>query len=223
MTTIIGSVGRNGRNNRTDVTLVQQLLNADLPPGMARLAADGYFGPKTFAAVAGFQRRRGLAPSGQLSPGAPTWQVLTREPGANPPLNIPAPAAPGAWPANFTFEQFWAFTEPLDGGFPADCMFMVKDLHVATGMGTTFSGKAKRASGLAMALKLEWVSKYDPSTRCSEMRKLCIASLSWSGNEFRFRDFCRACRAKDGLRPRRNADSKAPKALTGVARMRSSA
>lgn len=63
------------------------------------------------------------------------------------------------WPAKFTFEQFWDFTEPLEGGFAADCMFMVQDLQVATGMGITFTGKSNRGAGLAMAKALEWVYK----------------------------------------------------------------
>lgn len=63
------------------------------------------------------------------------------------------------WPAKFTFEQFWKFTQPLEGGFAANCMFMVQDLQVATGMGVTFSGKAHRADGLRRALALPWLNK----------------------------------------------------------------
>jgi hypothetical protein len=63
------------------------------------------------------------------------------------------------FPAKFTFDQFWNFTEPLEGGIAADCMYMVKDLQVATGMGITFTGKDNRALGLEMAKKLDWVYK----------------------------------------------------------------
>lgn len=63
------------------------------------------------------------------------------------------------WPAKFTFDEFWNFTEPLEGGFAADCMFMVQDLQVATGMGITFTGKANRNPGLQMAKALDWVYK----------------------------------------------------------------
>jgi hypothetical protein len=63
----------------------------------------------------------------------------------------------GDWPAKFTFEQFWNFTEPLEGGFAANCMLMVQDLQVATGMGITFKNKAEKATGIAMAKRLEWV------------------------------------------------------------------
>jgi hypothetical protein len=64
-----------------------------------------------------------------------------------------------AWPAKFTFDEFWSFTEPLEGGFAADCMFMVQDLQVATGMGITFTGKNNRDAGLRMAKALKWVNK----------------------------------------------------------------
>src|SRR5262249_21237099 len=84
---------------------------------------------------------------------------------------IPAPAPPaGSWKAKFTFDQFWNFTQPLEGGHAANMMFMVQDLQVATGMGITFSDKVHRNSGLAMALALDWIYKPgDPKVgqRCS--------------------------------------------------------
>jgi hypothetical protein len=63
------------------------------------------------------------------------------------------------WPAKFTFDEFWNFTEPLEGGFAADCMYMVQDLQVATGMGITFTGRNNRALGVQMAKALDWVYK----------------------------------------------------------------
>ena len=63
------------------------------------------------------------------------------------------------WPAKFTFDEFWNFTEPLEGGIAADCMFMVQDLQVATAMGLTFTGKNNRNAGLLMAQDLEWKNK----------------------------------------------------------------
>ena len=162
MANIMGNVGQGGRNHRPDVSLVQQLLNAAMPPGKIRLVTDGLFGAKTLAALADFQRRSGLRPNGLVAPGDSTWQKLSQGPGAFQALHpqVP-PAAPpvSAWPAKFTFEQFWNFTEPLEGGFAADCMFMVQDLQVATGMGITFKGKGDRNGGLAMAVALEWVFK----------------------------------------------------------------
>ncbi len=69
------------------------------------------------------------------------------------------------WPAKFTFEEFWNFTEPLEGGMAANCMFMVQDLQVATAMGITFTGKANPALGLAMAQALTWVFKPEHPNR----------------------------------------------------------
>jgi hypothetical protein len=68
-------------------------------------------------------------------------------------------APEAAWPAKFTFDEFWNFTEPLEGGMAADCMFMVQDLQVATAMGITFTGKSNRNAGLRMAQQLEWTNK----------------------------------------------------------------
>jgi hypothetical protein len=75
--------------------------------------------------------------------------------------DVTAASPAGAdWPAKFTFDEFWSFTEPLEGGYPAvDCMIMVQDLQVATAMGITFTTKANRNPGLAMAKDLQWVYK----------------------------------------------------------------
>ena len=170
MSDLSGSVGKGGKNNRPDVKLVQQLLNAELPAGKTPLATDGIFGPKTGGALFDFQKRKNLGTSGLVAPRDATWRTLTQGTAAQRTLNphIPAPAAPsGVWPAKFTFEQFWDFTEPLEGGFAANCMLMVQDLQVATGMGITFSNKADRNTGLAMALRMKWVSKHDASKECS--------------------------------------------------------
>ena len=276
MANLLGSVGQNGKNNRPDVRLIQQLLNVSLPDGRAPLLVDGLVGPKTIAALIDFQRRKGLAQTALVLPVDPTWhklsQGVTSVQTLLPPVAAPV-APPAAWPAKFTFDQFWSFTEPLEGGIAANCMFMVDDLQVATGMGITFTGKANRNAGLAMALALEWVFKPDhpkanqpctPAditldydtvlakeelgrkgsgflsewmkiTNCritsdglkravrnrivgninyiKNLRKgpsignfdsfpadaqLCVASLTWAmGNEFRFPNFCKACREAD--------------------------
>jgi hypothetical protein len=161
----MGRVGRGAQNIRSDVQVVQQLLNAHLPAGLARLKVDGIIGPKTLAALQDFQRVNvsgmSFAPTCIVAAGDPTWQKLTQppRPAARVMLAVAVAQPAGAWPAKFTFEQFWDFTEPLEGGFAADCMFMVQDLQVATGMGITFTGKANRNAGLAEALALEWTNK----------------------------------------------------------------
>jgi hypothetical protein len=71
----------------------------------------------------------------------------------------PSMAAPSDRPAKFTFADFWRFTEGLDGGLTANCLFMTEDLHVGTAMGLRFRGKADREAGLAMATALGWIFK----------------------------------------------------------------
>ena len=45
------------------IDIVQQALNARTPTGLAALAVDGVFGPKTEARVKEFQRNEGLVPA----------------------------------------------------------------------------------------------------------------------------------------------------------------
>lgn len=162
MANLLGSVGQSGKNNQLDVRLIQRLLNDALPPGKPRLIVDGLIGPKTLSVLIEFQRSRGLVPTGTVLPSDPTWHKLAQGSATAHTLTPPiaAPTAPTAtWPAKFSFDEFWSFTEPLEGGIQANCMFMVTDLQVATGMGITFKGKVDRNGGLAMALALDWVYK----------------------------------------------------------------
>jgi Putative peptidoglycan binding domain len=86
--TITGSVGRGGKNfPPSDVMTVQYLLNC-VPAtqgGPAKeLAVDGAAGPKTIAAIEGFQRRMGGFADGRVDPGGATLRALqTRDPYPN--------------------------------------------------------------------------------------------------------------------------------------------
>jgi putative chitinase len=79
---ITGSVGLNGRNDLADVTVVQILLNANLPriPGapLAPLDPDGRIGRKTLDALAAFETGvLGLPESDRIvAPGDSTVQAL---------------------------------------------------------------------------------------------------------------------------------------------------
>jgi len=96
--TITGSVGRGGRNYPpSDVMTVQYLLNC-VPAtqgGPAKeLAVDGAAGPKTIAAIEGFQRKLGGFPDGRVDPGGATLRALqVRDP--NPNQSLAADAAKG--------------------------------------------------------------------------------------------------------------------------------
>lgn len=73
-----GSVGRGGKNNWMDTTLVQHLLNDHTTPPMQYLSVDGLVGPRTIGAIKHFQKQVvGLEyPDGSVEPDGPTLQCL---------------------------------------------------------------------------------------------------------------------------------------------------
>lgn len=79
MATIRASVGRGGRNQRTDVKAVQSLLNDHVKPPIRLLAEDGLVGPKTIQAITNFQRDvvRLPRPDGRVDPGYRTIETLS--------------------------------------------------------------------------------------------------------------------------------------------------
>lgn len=103
---IFGSVGRNGVNDKADVTTVQKLLNAararlkaaGVPfTGFAPLVPDGICGKYTTAAILVFQREvaRLAHPDGRVDPDGKTLQVLTDVAAADVP-HLPAVAKKSA-------------------------------------------------------------------------------------------------------------------------------
>jgi peptidoglycan hydrolase-like protein with peptidoglycan-binding domain len=83
---ISASVGKGGKNNPADVTLVQNLL---IKHG-AGIKADGDCGPKTIAAIEAFQQAKLGFADGLISPGGKTWTALNAAPssgGQTPPAN----------------------------------------------------------------------------------------------------------------------------------------
>lgn len=101
--TITGSVGRGGKNfPPSDVMTVQYLLNC-VPAtqgGPAKeLAVDGAAGPKTIAAIEGFQRKLGGFADGRVDPGGATLRALqTRDPYPNQPMAQGGQAKQGQFP-----------------------------------------------------------------------------------------------------------------------------
>ncbi len=77
---IFGSVGRNGANLFGDVTIIQQLINLNLPVPLRPIAVDGQCGPATEFAIEALQRRAlsMTQPTGKLEPNDPTFNFLTR-------------------------------------------------------------------------------------------------------------------------------------------------
>lgn len=96
--TITGSVGRGGRNYpHSDVMTVQYLLNC-VPAAQGgpakELVVDGAAGPRTIAAIEGFQRRLGGFADGRVDPGGATLRALqARDP--HPNQSLAADAAKG--------------------------------------------------------------------------------------------------------------------------------
>ena len=79
MTAIIrASVGRGGYNNKSDVRIIQRLLNEATPTGQGPLAVDGIVGPKTIAAIQSFQKVAGGVVDGRVDPHGPTIKRLAR-------------------------------------------------------------------------------------------------------------------------------------------------
>jgi peptidoglycan hydrolase-like protein with peptidoglycan-binding domain len=81
MNEIIASVGEGGRNQPTDVTLIQQLLTIvaqfpgeDIGPG----EINGQCNDRTKRAIRTFQKRLFPAPDGRIDPGGRTMQSLIR-------------------------------------------------------------------------------------------------------------------------------------------------
>jgi hypothetical protein len=96
---ISASVGRGGMNLRSDVLLVQQLINSHLPIPLRPLAVDGNCGALTIGAIEEIQRSslQTNAPDGRVDPDSATFRFLTGG-GVQAP---PKPAAgSGTFPAD---------------------------------------------------------------------------------------------------------------------------
>ena len=107
MATITGSVGRGGRNLRSDVITIQKLINDNILSivPLARVVEDGACGPRTIGAIEEFQRRvvKMLEPDGRVDPGGSTLRRLNGEASPGPSLGLPP------------FQSLWAcllYTSP---------------------------------------------------------------------------------------------------------------
>jgi hypothetical protein len=93
------SVGAGGANARSEVAAIQSALNG-IPGSLAGpeppLATDGLIGPKTLAAIRGFQAGWLDVRDGRIDPGGPTLACLNAAVGA------PSARAPGDLPARAT-------------------------------------------------------------------------------------------------------------------------
>src|SRR5690349_18270659 len=96
---ISGSVGRGGKNLRSDVLLVQGLINSHLPIPLSPLKVDGICGQFTIGAIEEIQRRHlhMNPPDGRVDLNGATFHFLTGG-------GVPTPPKPalgsGPFPAN---------------------------------------------------------------------------------------------------------------------------
>jgi hypothetical protein len=96
MSNIGASVGKGGVNNKADVTIVQQLLNAHVRAmGLALLDEDGRIGDNTNDAITRYQQMvlGNANPDGRIDVGGGTWKALSAGTGVTPPPAPPAAAA----------------------------------------------------------------------------------------------------------------------------------
>lgn len=100
MATISRAVGRGVTNpNKSDVLLVQQLLNQHRRPPLRPIDEDGKTGPDTIAAIEDFQRRvvKMTKPDGRVDPGGTTLKALSGQPLGSPVAPAaPSPASPAS-------------------------------------------------------------------------------------------------------------------------------
>lgn len=163
MATLQDSVGRGGQNNRSDVILVQQLLNQNLPIPLQVLKVDGIVGPRTIFTIEEYQRWKvpSIRADGRVDPGGKTFRALTlgvgrQPPGPPPPL--PAPTVPPGPAAGailrFSVAQFRAFSKDLEG----EVLNMYIDTHnpplVTIGVGNMIEP-------ISVALSIDFVYKSD--------------------------------------------------------------
>ncbi len=96
---ICGSVGKCGANRRGDVYTVQYLLNC-VPVSYGgpceELVLDGWVGPKTLAAIHGFQKANLGFADGRVDPGGKTFnQLMHYDPYPSQELSLPSASAAG--------------------------------------------------------------------------------------------------------------------------------
>lgn len=126
---ISGSVGRGGKNRPEDVIVVQYLLNC-VPSKQGgptqELILDGLSGPKTCAAIQGFQSAAlGFADS-RVDPGGQTFTaLLDYDPYPNQKLTLPASSAGakggkrGGTPSTNSWDP-WGYNNPAGENYQKD-------------------------------------------------------------------------------------------------------
>ena len=151
---ISGSVGRGGVNDRNDVLTVQRLINAKLPTPLSPLDEDGVCGPLTIQAIEDIQRSNlGMPlPDGRIDPNSATFAFLNGNP-------VP-PAVPAiAWGAKVSV-AFKAKVIKISDNLGFDPNYLMAAMAFESG--ETFSASVKNAASGATGL-----IQFMPSTATS--------------------------------------------------------
>jgi hypothetical protein len=153
---ISGSVGRGGVNDRNDVLTVQRLINAKLPTPLQPLGEDGVCGPLTILAIEEIQRRnlRMPRPDGRIDPNGATFAFLTGNP-----IPLPPPMPRIAWGAKVSV-AFKAKVIKISNNLGIDPNYLMA--AIAFESGETFSASVKNAASGATGL-----IQFMPSTATS--------------------------------------------------------
>lgn len=80
MKNIVASVGRHGKNFKSDTILIQELINRATRPPFRLLKIDGIAQFHTISAIDRFQKEvlKFKKPDGLVEPGGKTWRALSR-------------------------------------------------------------------------------------------------------------------------------------------------
>jgi hypothetical protein len=142
------SVGNNGRNVRSDVRIIQALLNANAPIPMSLIPEDGLCGPATISAIRYIQRRflHSSDPDGRVDPTGPTLRFLA-DPGK---VATPPPATGSiAWGAKVS-PEFKAKVIKICTNLAMDPNFLMSAMAFESG--ESFSPSVKNPSSSATGL-----------------------------------------------------------------------
>jgi Transglycosylase SLT domain len=159
---ISGSVGRQGANHRSDVKLVQQLLNRARGAGQFLLRVDGYCGSHTIAAIEEFQSKilQFRRPDGIVRPLGPTitaLSTLATHPTGSPHTNQLTNRSPNGAPLEgLSANDKIAWSGKVSQNFKQKVIAICKEIDVAPDFlmaamafesGETFSPSANNAAG----------------------------------------------------------------------------
>lgn len=153
------SVGAEGVNRSADVLTVQRLLNRRVNElGVARLAEDGRLGPRTLAAIEGFQRNivKLTRPDSRVDVNGPTILALETDASAGPPSLGGDPA----WMSIAQHEKSLNVREVAGFGRDQNHPRILQYLSLFPGLRTKMAKGAPKGITMAMADETPWCAAF---------------------------------------------------------------